>query len=343
MRTLIAPWFILFGLLAAPLAAAEGRVEIVLTTDRDFPALEVQEWHQLFKQLGVSSLQIRQATASDKVQLKTSGSEKAPIYRVTGALTARGDLLVPGHRFKLKDAAGISSWLSSLKKYGPAGPPTRPKLFGMEDEDIERIQADLKTKVDFTTQGKRRADVVREIAEDLNYELTLDRQAIELLDEAGTLDEELQGFSAGAALAYVVRPAGLGLAPSASGGELSYAMKAGARESQVWPVGLSVESQRQKLLPNLFEFVDVEIAKGTPLSTALVALSEQLQVPLLLDYNGLAAADIDPAKTPVELPPKRLAVSQVLSRVLGPHLLTSELRIDDGGKTFLWITPVKRP
>ena len=101
------------GLLAGMPAAvsAEGRVELELATEEGFPALEAQRWYRLFTDLNVDGLTIRSARATDKPEVVTAGKGENAVYRVTGILTSRNELLVPGGKFSVRDSSKIAAWL----------------------------------------------------------------------------------------------------------------------------------------------------------------------------------------------------------------------------------------
>ena len=82
-----------------PLLAAAGQIEMVLATNSGFPATSASDWYRMLVGLGINDLQIRQATTADKPQIETSGSEADPSYKITGVLTARNELILPGGKF----------------------------------------------------------------------------------------------------------------------------------------------------------------------------------------------------------------------------------------------------
>jgi hypothetical protein len=324
-----------------PAEAAEARVELELVTTPDFPALETQNWYRLIEELKISA-RIRSGRATDKVQVVTSGSKTAPVYRVTGLLTARNELVLPGGKFTLRDGGRLAAWLKELRAGGPPG-ERKLTAFGLTTEQFDALRKDLSQPLAFSTQGKTRAEVLEKIAQDLKHPVGLERGARDALKEAGDL-EELQGLAYGTALALLLRPAGLGLAPLPAKDSVRLEIRSGLTEKQSWPAGLSAQDQRRKLLPGLFEFLDAEIEKGTPMPDALAALSQKLKAPILLDHNALAELGLDLPKAKVTVPKIRTTPSQLLSRLLSaanPRLIY-EMRIDEADKPFLWITIPRR-
>jgi hypothetical protein len=180
---------------------------------------------------------------------------------------------------------------------------------------------------------------VRQIGATLSLGLAIDATARAALDSAKVADD-VNGLSAGTALAILLRPAGLALVPERSGGQMQYRVKQAARGAQAWPVGWKPEKRPSEVLPRLFEFLNVEI-NAIPVSEAMQAIGGRLEVPVFYDRNALALHGIDPTKTPAELPSKRISYSQTLNRLLSQAKLKYELRVDEAEKPFLWITSQK--
>ncbi len=169
--------------------------------------------------------------------------------------------------------------------------------------------------------------------------VSLARGANEALSEAGPVTEELRGLSTGTALACVLRPAGLALVPRANArGGVSFEIVSARGAKQLWPVGFSAEDKRQKVLPALFEVIEVQIEKGTSLTDAIDAVVKRLEVPLLVDQNAAAAEGVDMKTATAFLPAAKLSYSVILRKLLGQNKLKYELRTDEGGHPFLWVT-----
>jgi len=153
--------------------------------------------------------------------------------------------------------------------------------------------------------------------------------------------EELSGLSCGTALACLLRPAGLGLVPCARGrDDVEYRVVAGKKGVDVWPVGWPPEKPLPQLLPAMYESFNANI-QDVPVTTVLEALGKRLKLPFLLDHNALARHGIEPDKKKVNAPQSRTTSNQLLRRTLSQAGLKSEVRLDEAGKPFLWVTTVK--
>ena len=174
----------------------------------------------------------------------------------------------------------------------------------------------------------------------LKYSLELDDAARRELEGVNVADE-LEGLSSGTALAAILRPAGLVLLPERPrGGQIQYRIGKAEKGRESWPVGWKPKDPPVKHLPELLEFLNVEIHETT-VADALAAIQGRLKAPFLFDRNAMALHGIDPATVQAEVPEKRMTYSQILGKVLMQARLKFELRLDEADKPFLWITSVK--
>jgi hypothetical protein len=327
-------------LLATASAAAEGRVEMELAADAGVPVNSTQDWYRLLVELQVSNLRIHAGAAGSEPAIKTLGSPDSPVYQVHGRLTARGELLLPGGRFTLGDSAKLGQWLTNLKAAGPSQPGGSKGPFGLTREQLAAAHAALAGPLTFKTQGQPHAAAVAQVRLSLKLPLVFEIAGNEAAAGQEPITEELRGLSSGTALAYLLRPAGLGLAPRVGGrGGLELVVRKSARDSEVWPVGWSPGSQ--KPLPDLFVSIPFSTDDNT-IAEVLGAIEERLKAPALFDRYALVRYGIDPATARVTLPDMKISYSQILTRVLSKAQLKYELRVDEAGKPLLWITTIRR-
>ncbi len=325
--------------------AQEGKVEMELGTAPGFNQIDTRDWYQLLTRLNVTNLRIAGAKPGDKIEILIEGSDRSPIYRVKGRLTAAGELIVPGGRFSIRNRDSIAKWITNLAKHGPGGPKedTTGVTFDLDDGELRTIYKDLGQKVSFSTVGMSRPEIVTKLAEQLDYNVSLSSSAKLSLKTAGDATFELKGMTSGTALAYVIRAAGLGMAPRASAGGFEYQVAPADALKQTWPIGLPTKKRLYDLLPKAREFVDFQVNAQTPLTSALPPIAEFLDTTFLFDENLMAVAEIDPSQTVVEVPPARITLTIAASRMLGKAKLRTELRVDEAGRAFYWITPLVVP
>ncbi|MHC4404342.1 MAG: hypothetical protein ACYTG0_32205 [Planctomycetota bacterium] len=326
---------------AAEPAFAAGRVELELFAADRLPPMAQQEWLRRLTPLGVSGLRIRGGRPSDKVEIVVGGTEASPIYKVKGKITSSDELVLPGGKYRSGDVARLKLWLDDLAKLGP--PDQRPKrtVFGLTVEQFDRLQKGMTPRVGFSTKGMKRREVIQKIAGRMLVPLGIESDLFASIRDDDLVAEELSDLSCGTALACAVRPLGMCMVPKdAAGGRLQCMITKARLKMEAWPVGWEPEKRRHEILPAMFEFLNVNL-QGVTVTQLLDAVGQRLEVPVLLDHNALARHGIEPDTAVVSHPQKRTNYSLMLSRALFQAGLKSEVRIDETGKPFLWITTIK--
>ncbi|MEX2560287.1 MAG: hypothetical protein WD403_10255 [Pirellulales bacterium] len=325
------------------LAAGPARVSFELATEQGFPAAATQQWYTLLTDLDVDGLRIRAARAGDQPAIEATGGAASPFYRVTGLLSARNELVLPGGKFSVRDRAKLHQWLTRLREDGPEHAQARKPLpFGLSSAELAAAHKDLARPVAVSTAGLKLSEALDKIAAGLDAPLVAERAAAAALGRAEQVSEDVQGISSGTALAYLLRAEGLALEPRRDARrQVEYAVKLPAEGQPVWPVGWPPEVKPAELRPELFEFLNAEI-DDVPLSETLKVIGERLDLPILFDHHALVREGIDIHEVKVSLPPRRTFYDKVLRTVLSQALLTSEMRVDEAGKPLLWVTTLKR-
>jgi hypothetical protein len=325
---------------AAAAPAVAPSVSLEVATSPGLPITASQKWYKDLTALGVSGLQIRAAGSRDEPGIVEQGTKASPHYKVTAILSADNVLFVPGGKFRTGDTAGRRKWLDNLRDSGAEGVTQPRAAFGLVPRQLEAATADLKVPVSFSTKGVAADSAVERLTSQLRFPLVLDAQAKRALAST-QVAEDLRGLASGTALAIVLRPLGLAFVPErAQASDLQYRVIAAAGGDGAWPVGFQSRRPANKVVPRLYEFLNVEIT-GISVAEALEAIEGRLEVPFVFDRNAMALHGIDPAGVNAELPDKRISYSQTLRRVLGQAQLKYELRVDEAEKPFVWITTRK--
>ena len=150
--------------------------------------------------------------------------------------------------------------------------------------------------------------------------------------------DPLTGRSAGTALPAVIRALGLARRPEKAGQTVRLKICTVRETEEAWPVGWPSEQTPGETAPKLFDFLNADI-QNVSLGKTLDALQAKVGIPFLIDHNGLARQRIDLATTKVTYPKGRAMYQKVLSKILFQSRLTSELRVDEAGRPFVWIEP----
>jgi hypothetical protein len=315
-------------------ADAAAMVQLELATERGLQITAPQEWLQRLARAGIENVRIRGASPGDTPSLTNQGSEDRPVYHLVGILTAREELLVPGATFGRNDLAKLREYMDRLAAEGIEGVTAARGQFDLTETQLLAVQEDFSRPIPFSTKGAKLAEVVRRVDELLARRLEgLPQSASETV-----CTQEIQGLTAGAGLAILLRNEGLGLQPTKPRGEpIAYRIVALKEDDDVWPVGWDPEKSPRSLVPALFEFINVEI-DGYSVKEALDAIQPRIKIPFFVDRWALAENRIDLDEVKVAIPRTRTFYKRILDRALSQARLHGQLRVDEAGTPFFWIT-----
>jgi len=334
-------WALLLTSICPQIAVAAPRVTFGLVTEAGFPFGGEQRWINVLKNLDQSGIRIRTGRVGDKVEVTNRGTAASPSYHVVGILSATNKLELTGAVFSLADGAKIAQWFDKLREGGVDGLTATPVAFGLTPDQLVGFHDMLANPIAFKTKGVRAGDVARKIVSTLRVPFSVTSQARRGFSRNEAILDELNGLSAGAALAATLRPLGLVLSPrKTAAGKLELLISDVREVEESWPVGWPPEVPEHKAAPELYERLPAAEIADRPLSEAIEAIGSRLETPFLFDHNGMAREQIDPAAKNVTFKRKeRVAYLRVLDNVLFQARLQSEVRLDEAGKPFLWISP----
>lgn len=312
------------------------RVELELYQSGRPSAQATQAWYAALTKLGVKNLKIRAAKPGDQAGVTTVGAVPNETYRVVGELNERGEVVVPGGRFKVGDMAALSAWMGKLGDHGAAALTETKSAFGLNEAQLVAVHADLSTPVEFATKGMKPMEVLRKLARG-KHPLVIDPALGKALEADDPVRDELQGFSRGMTLAVLLRPVGGVLVPrKPPRAEVELAILDGKSSAELWPIGWATQEDTSKLAPKLLESLSAEI-DGVTAAEALDAIQQRVEVPFLWDHNSLAMRKVK-LDTPVSLPAGKRLYAKLLTEILGKLRCRYEIRVDENGKPFLWIS-----
>lgn len=322
---------------------AEGRVELEVIMESRFPTTPPQRWAAMLDQAGFSNIRIRSARPGETGGVEKRGTDQSPVYHVTAVLTDRDQLQVPGATFRITDRGLISNWVEKLEGDGVEGLTAKTGAFGLTSQQLVDLHRSLATPIAIQTQGRRCGEVATEIASSLAVDVVWEPAARNALTSEELVAEEMTGMSAGTSLAAALRPLGLVAVPHRpTGGAVQLTIKDARNANEIWPVGWPNEKSLLETIPDMFKFLTVEI-ENFKLSDAISAIQRRLEIPFLYDRNAIVRHGVDPREIMVSLPKGRSYYKKIIDRMLAQTRpqLKSEIRVDEAGQPFLWITTVK--
>ena len=324
--------------------SAQPTVEMELITEPGFPLTGSRAWLKALEDVGASSLRIREASSSETGGIKNVGTESQPRYVVKGILSSKNQLRVPGGTFSVNDTVAIKRWIVKLKADGVEGLFARTGAFGLTSKQLLDLHKRLSKPVTASTKSEKATDVASRIIGGLDIRVVIDPATRATFEGDEKVTADLFGMSSGTALAAILRPLGLVVVPQRRDGDETFLVITDATKSrEIWPVGWPPENSTGEAMPKLLEFLNVEIDDFS-LSDALNSIQERLDAPFLYDENNLARYGVDPSQVRVSLPKMRTYYKKIIDRLLiqAKPRLTSEVRVDEAGKPFLWITTMKQ-
>jgi len=283
----------------------------------------------------LASVRIRSIRNGDRPQLEAEPLGDSTRYRLLALLNRRSELVLPERRFRISDRKALQQHLQQLPARAAYNADDRGR-FGLTEKQFRQVYAELSQPVGFATVGKTAGDVLASIEKNLS--LPVIGAARTSLRNSKPLQADLQILSAGTGLAIALRQGGLTLRPEQLPGQaLQLSIDPYDQQQESWPVGWKPAVSSRQSAPQLYKLRNIEINNLT-LSHALTALGPALKIPVVLDVWVLEQRQTDPSKIQVLLPKKRTYLKSAVGRMLSQARLTEEVRVDELGQPFLWVT-----
>ncbi len=319
-------------------------LSVELVGGMDGVGFQAQMWRPIFEQMGVD-VRIRTGNLSEKPEIK---EDKVGTFRrvtVIGRLDRQGRIVLPDKVFSQDQTANLSKYLEDLKKFGKQGNPAGQPLWGLNQEQFAEIYKAFSEKIDKPIKDQSLEKAIDRLDIPANYPVRMTQDASDWLKSEfpnrGPFPQSLEGFSRGTALAMLLNEYGLGFRPVRTpAGKLEISVVPLQKTTEVWPVGWQLRNSRQQTAPSLFEFVPVDL-DNLPIVDVLTAISAKTKIPIRYDHYRIEANGIDLVKTRVNYPPRKTSWSLLLRGVTNPNRLSHDLKIDELGQPFVWITTLK--
>ena len=255
-------------------------------------------------------------------------------WKLLAILNHRDELVVPGRTFKQSDQSRLRSYLQKLPQQVSVGELGR---FGLTEKQFRLVHANLIQTVEFSSVGISTREFLHRLEKNITLPLTLDPGTHGPAQNTQALQSELQDMTFGTALAIALRRHGLVLCPANQDGKLSLIISRPNPQQESWPVGWKFDASPRQIAPALYVSLPIEIA-GFTLAKAMEALQPNLKVAVIYDQWILERDDIHPETIQVKLARKNTYLKKAVDRILSQARLAGELRIDEAGRPFLWIT-----
>lgn len=331
---------------ANPLPIKKTIVDFEIMMSPTSNPLDPQRWGPVFERLGVS-VRFRQRILDDEpaVTERVRGSYR--LVKAVGLLGNRGEILFTGgHTFTLDKTESLADWIGELQTYGAQGSPDGQPVWGLTNEQFEKLFNELSRPVAADVQGLEFEAAIKALGLPDAYPFRLHEAARETLQSADgvarrPLRHEVSGLSRGTALAIVLADYGLGYRPLRTpGGAINLVAEPLDSLSKPWPIGWPLEDRRPRnqTAPALFEQITAGF-DDKPLADVLAAIEEASGARIIVDYERCAQKEIDPATKSVSYRQGNTAWILIIRSVTGQARLTREIMLDEAGTAFVHVYP----
>lgn len=318
-------------------------VEFKILTPRIGTGLKAQEWGPVFEKLG-ASVTFRQQLLNEEPSVEETTRGTFRTVSVTGVMDAEGSLIFPETSFDMTQTKELGEWIDELKAYGAQGSPEGKPVWGLKKAQFTEIYEALTPAVTAEVKGHSLSDALSLLHLPDAYPVRMHSTAQDWLQQSAQdhpLRQDVNGMSAGTALAIVLADYGLGFRPLRTpGGGVDLVVEPLDRISDPWNVGWAIDPKqsRDEVAPKLFEFVTAGFAE-LPLQDVLSAVEAASETRIIIDYRGCAAKQIDPSEVKVSYPQKKTAWWLLIRDVTGQARLMREIRTDEAGNAFVYVYP----
>jgi hypothetical protein len=321
----------------ATAAKAALPIELEVAVTQSAPLGAMQDWGKLLADMDLARLRLRGARHGEKPSITPSGDGAQKRYRVVAMLNHRDQLIFPGRAFGRGDIQRLREFLAALPERTEEQGVERG-IFDLTRPQFEELYKDLAGVVEIKTKGAPLESSVAVLTREVKTPVQIDADSRSILAGANPIAVELKGLSTGTALAIALRPAGLAVVPMQRRGQplVLHVVRLDPKKES-WPPGWKTTETPRQLAPAMYRVTTIEI-NAYSLEQALQALEPHMGVPLVFDERILAARRIEPAKIQVKFPNRRTYVRRAVDTVLSQARLGGELRIDEAGKPFYWLT-----
>lgn len=319
-------------------------VSVELVAGKEGVGYQAQMWRPLFEEMGVD-VQIRTGNVNDKPEIKEESANGFRRVTVIGELDRQGRIVLSDRIYTRDQSANLKKYLEDLKTFGQQGNPAGQPLWGLSAEQFGEFYKAFSEKVEKPAKDQTLSQAMKDLAIPDKYPVRMSQAASEWLASEFPGDpvfrQTLDGFSRGTALAMLLNEYGLGFKPVRTpSGEIEIAVEPLQKTTEVWPVGWQLKDTRQKTAPALFSLVPIDL-ENVALMDVMNAVSVKSKIPVRYDHYRIEAHNLDLSKMMVNYPPRQTSFSLLLRGVTNPNLLEYDLKIDELGQPFIWITTLK--
>ena len=339
ISVLLLPLTILWCSGSPAAAQTDRQIHLEISAGRLEPVETQQKWMEILSRVGADRVRSVTARSTGKVNIEERETGLGMVIKVRGVINGK-KIELPGGSYSQQDVVAIRDYLEALRLDGVDTALAEKKAFGLTSQQLVDLSQALSKPLKLKTRGVDPTAIVSHIQSQIPYDVRLETAARSALSACENIRDELNGLSLGTALAATLRPAGLALQPDRKQGEEVQLNIVDARDArEYWPIGWPAATTPKEAAPGLFQKNLLEI-RDFPLDQVLAAIQAKAELPMLFDYNSMARREIDLSTTKVTFVKKNVSYGYSLRKLLSKTSppMNYEIRADEAGKPFLWIS-----
>jgi hypothetical protein len=301
----------------------------------------IVQWAETLKEVGVASVneQAEQPALGKKPTVAEQPIELVGNRRIVvrASVDATGALHIAGSTFRAADRERLATLVKRLGLEGMPAPDPSDKRWGLNQANWELLLRSLRPPGPPEINDAPLPMVLDQMSGRCKLPIRLTESAqkravpAHIQSACGTL-------SSGSNLAYALSTVGLAFEPRQDGsGTLSLLILAADESRHPWPVGFVLDEFPGNVAPQLFERTSYATRK-TPLGEYLAFLRKELRMEVVLDEPALARRGSDVRELQVTMEFADQAWATTMRRCLAAMGLKHEIRVDEAGRPFVWVT-----
>ena len=315
-------------------------VEVLIQSQPSY-RIRSQEWGRVFQDLGYS-VKFREPRAGEAARIEDLDREDFLATRVVAAMAADGSIRIGKQKFDIESTKRLTEALDEIQRHGAKGPPDSSPTWGLTDEQFKEVTQLLGVPVENPVELQSSILAVESIGLPANMRMKFTeasrQQALAQRPESAPDTIELQGFTKGSAIAIVLAQYGLGFRPRyVAPGQYDMEIDRGNESNNLWPIGWKPEQSFSEILPTYLRAIPLDV-EDVEVNALVGAVSEKIGVAHFSSAYALTAKGLDINTLKYTRKDDRISPARLLTAVGDKLELGFDVRVDEAGKMFLWVT-----
>ena len=315
-------------------------VDILIQSQPSY-RVKAQEWGRVFQELGYSA-RFREPRAGEAPRIEDRDRDDFLATHVVAAMEANGAIQIGGQKFDIDNTNQLTLALEEIQRHGAKGPPNSSPTWGLTDDQFKEVTRILGVPVENSVELQSSILAIESIGLPGNMRMKFTdaarQQALAKRPDTAPETIELQGFTKGSAIAIVLAQYGLGFRPKfVAPGHYDLEIDRGNEASNLWPIGWKPEQSFSEILPAYFRAIPLDV-EDVEVNALVSAIADKLGIPYFSSASVLASKNLDIQSLKYTRKQDRISPARLLTSVGDKFELGFDIRVDEAGKMFLWIT-----